>query len=449
VSWAGGRLGEFLWSKQRDVAESVVVNRRTAVKSCHGVGKSFVAAQVACWWLDTHPVGSAFVVTSAPTAPQVRAILWREINRAHRKGNLPGHCLQTEWQMGDEIVAYGRKPADYNEDAFQGIHAEYVLVILDEACGIPQQLWIAANALATNEDCRILAIGNPDDPTSHFAKVCQPGSGWNVIHIGAKHSPNFTNEEVPDQLRRLLVGQTYLDEMATDVGEGSPIWISKVDGEFPIDSTHGVVLASQLAACRHPKDSTEPTIEPVVELGVDVAGSEDGDVTVIRERRGWKAGRAWRCQSPESEVIAEEVRSRIVETGATVVKIDAIGIGWGVAGHLTDMGNRGEHQAVIVKVNVGEASTDPRRFPKLRDQIWWEIGRLHTEKGTWDLSEIDDRTAADLIAPQWSPDSAGRIKVEQKDETRKRLGRSPDDADALLLAFYGGKKGGRMRFRGQ
>jgi hypothetical protein len=444
VGWAEVRLGEFLWSKQCDVARSVVEHRRTAVKSAHDTGKSFTASRLTAWWLDVHEPGTAFVVTTAPTAAQVRAILWREIGRAHRKGNLPGRCLQTEWQMGDELVAYGRKPADYDEEAFQGIHAEFVLVIIDEACGVPHQLWIAANSLAANENARILAIGNPDDPTSHFAKVCQPGSGWNVIHIAAKHSPNFTDEKVPDDLRPLLISQTYLDEMAADVGEGSPIWTSKVEGEFPSDTTHGVVLASQLAACRRPSDNVET--EPV-ELGVDVAGSEDGDVTVIRERRGWKAGRSWRLQSPESEVIAAEVRTRIVETGAVKVKIDAIGIGWGVAGHLNDMAARGEHTAEIVKVNVGEASSNPKRYPKLRDQIWWEIGRLHTEQGTWDLSEIDDRTAADLLAPQWSPDAAGRIKVEPKDETRKRLGRSPDDGDALLLAFYAGRKGGRMRYR--
>jgi len=45
-------------------------------------------------------------------------------------------------------------------------------------------------------------------------------------------------------------------------------------------------------------------------------------------------------------------------------------------------------------------------------------------------------TVKQLIAPRWRPDSAGRIQVEKKDETKKRLGRSPDDADALLLAFY-------------
>ena len=175
-----------------------------------------------------------------------------------------------------------------------------------------------------------------------------------------------------------------------------------------------------------------------MQLGVDVGGSEKGDHTVIRERRGVVAGRVWRFQSSDSNVVAKKIRDAIVETGATQVKIDSIGIGWGVAGHLNAMREANEHRATIVKVNVGSATSKPDRFPRLRDEIWWDVGRELCERGGWDLSAIDDRTAADLLAPKWSPDAAGRRQVEKKDLTRERLGRSPDDADALLLAFYSG-----------
>lgn len=449
AAWVDNRLGEFFWSKQIEIAQSVVENRRTAVQACHGVGKSFSAARFIAWWLDIHPPGEAFVVSTAPTAKQVEAVLWREVNKAATKAQAKGtpfigRVLTTEWKLGNELIAYGRKPADHDPTAFQGIHARFLLVVLDEACGIPKELWVAANSLATNEDCRILAIGNPDDPTSHFATVCAEGSSWHRIKISAFDSPNFTDEVVPDDLRVMLVGQTYVDEMAEDVGVGSPIYTSKVLGEFPEDSTDGVVLASSVAQCRIAKDLTPDQLEPV-ELGVDVGGSENGDWTVIRERRGMKAGRTWRCQSSESEIVAEAIRAAIVESEATAVKIDSIGIGWGVAGHLTSMASDGKHEAAIVKVNVGAAAADPKRFPKLRDEIWWEVGRGHSEAGTWDLSEVDDRTASDLLAPKWAPNTRGQIKVEPKDETRKRIGRSPDDGDALLLAFYVAPLGKRAR----
>jgi hypothetical protein len=74
----------------------------------------------------------------------------------------------------------------------------------------------------------------------------------------------------------------------------------------------------------------------------------------------------------------------------------------------------------------------------LRAELWWELGRGLSESQGWDLSAMDnaDTTVAQLLEPRWDVDPKGRIRVEPKDEIRKRLGRSPDNADALLLAFY-------------
>jgi hypothetical protein len=105
----------------------------------------------------------AFVVTTAPTTAQVEAILWRYIGGAHRTGILPGRVtLDAKWYIGQELVAYGRKPADYDQAAFQGIHARYVLVIIDEAGGVPKSIFDAVDALATNVHARVVAVGNPD-----------------------------------------------------------------------------------------------------------------------------------------------------------------------------------------------------------------------------------------------------------------------------------------------
>lgn len=446
AGWVADRLGGFFWSKQVQIATSLANNRRTAVQSCHGVGKSASAARFAAWWLDVHPPGEAFVVSSAPTFAQVRAVLWREIGKVWRQADAHGHPLlgrvnQTEWMLGSEVIAFGRKPSDTDPTAFQGIHARYVLVLLDEAGGIPKDLWIAAGALATNDDCRILAIGNPDDPGSHFSEVCAPDSGWHVIKISAYDSPNFTGEPVPGWLSPLLVSPTWVDEMRSDVGEGSAPWLSKVLGEFPTDTDDAVVRLTALRACQVEQEWSDEQLSPV-ELGVDVGAG--GDMTVIRERRGLKAGRVWRASTPEPRQVVDLVIQALTETEAVIVKIDSIGVGWGIAGRLVELGETGAHHARIVKVNVGQPSSRPDRFPRLRDQLWWEIGRQLSEQRGWDVSGIDERTVADLTAPKWAPDASGRVKVESKDETRKRIGRSTDDADALLLAFYAGAGNGGL-----
>jgi hypothetical protein len=154
-----------------------------------------------------------FVVTTAPTTAQVEAILWRYIGAAHRKASLPGRItLDAKWYIGQELVGYGRKPADYDQAAFQGIHACYVLVIIDEAGGVPKSIFDAVDALATNIDARVVAVGNPDDPASHFATICKPGSGWAVKKISAFDTPAYTGEEVPAELLPLLVSPEWVEE---------------------------------------------------------------------------------------------------------------------------------------------------------------------------------------------------------------------------------------------
>jgi hypothetical protein len=113
VGWATYRLGEFWWSGQRESTEMVVRNRYSTIKASHDVSKSHTVSRLACWWIDVHPPGEAFVVTTAPTTAQVEAILWRYIRTAHRKASLPGRItLDAKWYIGQELVGYGRKPPD-------------------------------------------------------------------------------------------------------------------------------------------------------------------------------------------------------------------------------------------------------------------------------------------------------------------------------------------------
>lgn len=462
VGWVDARLGEFTWSGQRRILDAVLEHRRTAVEACHSSGKSFIAARAAAWWIDVHAPGDAFVVTTAPRGDQVKAILWREIGRAHRKGGLPGRVNLTEWYLdlggGEELVAMGRKPSDYEQQSFQGIHAQHILVILDEADGIPSTLWEQVDTLASNEHSRILAIGNPIDPTSRFAQAVRlpadldpeaeaaheydSPSGWHVIRIDAYRTPNFTGEPVPDVVSTALISRAWVDDMARTHGTGSAWFISRIRGRHPLDTEDGVIRGSKIRACRHLDDDglpfpAEHLWDPAqllpVELGVDVGAG--GDESVIRERRGRRTGRVWRQRNPDTMELVALVEDAIEITGATAVKIDTIGIGKGVVDRLEQRRRQGHHRARIVPVNVGAAAADPARFVRLRDQVWWEIGRELIEDGGVDLTELDDETVSQLVAPRLVPNVAGRIQVEAKAETKKRIGRSPDDADAWLLAY--------------
>lgn len=436
AGWVRRKLEQVPWSRQVEVLESVRDNRRTVVPSCHAAGKSQLAAWLAGWWVDAHPPGTAFVVTTAPSWAQVRAILWRYIGRMHRQAKLRGRVNQTEWWLGEEMVGFGRKPADDDEDGFQGIHAFYVLVIVDEASGIPAALWTAILALLTTADCRVLAIGNPDYQGSLFSKMCEPGSGWNVIRIDGFDTPNFTDEALPPGAP--LLDQSWIDDLVKDYGVDSPQYVAKVRAQFPADRSDGIIPWSWVHQCRG-VEATERVgpLRVPVELGVDVGGG--GDLTVIRARSGATVGERWTANTDDSEVIVDEIVKAVRVSGASRVKVDFGGIGFGVVGSLRRrVVAEVPHPVTVDAVNFGATAKDPAKYLNVRAELWWE-GRLRSKPGAlepWDLSEADDRTMADLTEPRWFETKDGRIQVEAKDEVRKRLGRSPDDGDALLLAFY-------------
>lgn len=440
VLWANQKLGVELWSKQKEILYSVRDNDLTAVHSAHEIGKSFVAALAICWWIDVHTPGSALALSTAPTETQVKSILWREINKMHKLGGLVGHTNQKEWYIGTQLAGMGRKPSDENADAFQGHHADHMLLVYDEANGIPKTLWDSGSSLVANEGGRTLAIGNPDDPSGEFSRKCAAGSDWNVIHVGYQHTPNFTGEDVSQDLKRRLISVKWVEQKKKDWGEDSALFQSKCLGQFPTVTVDGVIPLRNLQACRY----LELPETGVREGGIDVGAG--GDRTVIRERVGMRAGRELSFVDSDPMRTVGKLVETINDWGLTRVKVDSIGIGWALTGRLRELStahffNAGPgttHAAEVVGINFAEGSSDPLRFINLRAEVWWTIGREYSRLQRWDLAEVDDDVFSELAAPNYViRDSGGKIQIEPKDSVKKRLGRSPDRAEALLLAFAG------------
>lgn len=446
VGWARDRASIALWSQQQKIIESVRDHPKTAVHSCHEIGKSFVAATTVCWWLDTHPAGEAFVVTTAPTAPQVKAILWREINRIHTRAGLRGRTNLTEWYLGSELVAFGRKPSDYNTQAFSGQHARYFLVVLDEACGIPKSLWDSASTLTANPlTGRILAIGNPDDPVGEFASVCAPGSGWNTIGISALDTPNFTGEPVSQIVSDSLIHPHWFEDRKAYWGEDSALFQSKCLGQFPtVGDPWQVVPISWANQCRYLEF---PAGRKPVEAGIDVGAGNDRTVVIIREGNRVKCAKWFVNPDPMQSVGL--IAAFLKENNVDCAKVDSIGVGWGLYGRLRELSSRNNpssslttHSADVVPINVAESPSEGKEhlYMNKRAEMWWEVGRENCRLKRWDLSGLEPKLLDDLLHELTMPkyeivDSQGKIKIEPKEKIRERLRASPDLAEGLLLAF--------------
>jgi len=436
VGWISERT--FIWSKQMEICESVRDHRYTAVRACHGPGKSFIAGWIACWWIATHD--DARVITSAPSGNQVKNILWQEIRRAHRRAGLDGYITQgeiPEWKMNGEVVGFGRKPADYVDadqaaTSFQGIHAEHVLVILDEASGIPDWLATATENLVTNEFSRVLMIGNPDNPNSYFARMSKPGGGYNAIRITAWDLPAYTGEPVPDEVARRLTGKLWVEERRRRWGEGSVLWTSKVEAEFPNVSEDTLftpsVIAAGIAAVRRARGLGTAGMD-VARLGADetvVYWNRSGNV---RLKAAWSKFDTMETVGKYIGLWAAESQDGVIPGAVPPTSIDITGgTGAGPFDRLREQGYP------VSPFNASEKAYNPTKFLNRRAEVYWEAKEA-MEDGAIDIDAADEDLQQELLEHKFKRNSSGRVQIESKDEVARRLKRSPDRADAFVISL--------------
>jgi hypothetical protein len=475
--WAKDVLGIHLWSKQREVAESVLVHKRTAVKSCHNAGKSKLAAIIACWWVATHPIGQAIVVTTAPTYQQVHGILWREISKHHQLAidhgqPMPGYITQSDkWNIntpeGNFQAGWGRKPADTNLHGFQGVHERYVLVIVDEACGINESLWTAIEAITTTGDARILAIGNPDDPNTQFGKIfndSKVSSQWSLNTISAFDTPNlarhFLNDpssphykyavldkNFPDELRPFMLQEDTVDSWREQWSESDPRWKSKILGEFPDQSENS--LFSQAVVNKAVETIVIPDHDSRPILGVDVArfgndlsaiySVEEGTVYAIdddgaktaTQRRGKLVRRVKVWAKADGVEAANLIHQTALETGAREVRIDIGGLGAPIKDQVAVLA-----QTTYSVVGMNGNGPTPDSYHWKNARAWWHDSlreQMHT--GTIDIDYGDDNLKNELLGIRYHFKNTHRaLQVESKDDMAARNVKSPDHSDAVVYA---------------
>ena len=174
------------------------------------------------WYLTAFP--ESRVVTTAPTFSQVRDLLWSEINAAVGKApeGLFPPCDATRLTISRSWFAVGLSTD--RPERFQGHHAENLLLVVDEASRVHDDIYEAAEGFLTSPNARVLLIGNPTQTSGTFYRAFHSESHlYNTIHISAWDTPNVTGEEVPDPARKALVSPDWVEQRKQQWGEGSPL----------------------------------------------------------------------------------------------------------------------------------------------------------------------------------------------------------------------------------
>jgi phage terminase large subunit len=429
VQFAEVILGHQVWSKQGEMLHSVASHACTAVKACHASGKTFTAAEAVLWWITSHE--EAIAVTTAPTWTQVERLLWGEIGSAIAGARIQyPKASNTALHLGPARYAIGLST---NEGVrFQGFHGN-VLIVLDEAPGVLGEIWEAIEGIRAGGDVRVLALGNPTIASGPFyGAFTSSRENWNLVTISAFDTPNLegiTLEmllELPDPELNYnpypyLTTRRWVKEKYLEWGSEHPLWQSRVLGNFPSQAEDALLSLSWLEAAKYRETADEGSFH----AGVDVAGPGE-DETVVCVRRGSRIvlTKAVAGRDSRGDVMAA---LRPYQGRLATVNIDSVGIGYYMAQHLSDQG------LPVREVNVGERAKDTEKYVNRKAELYWGF-RERVQSG--DMGGLsDERMIAQLAGIRYSHNSRGQIVIESKEEARKRGVKSPDRAEALMLAF--------------
>jgi hypothetical protein len=399
---------------------------RLTIRSGHGVGKSALLA-----WIILHFVLTRYpskCVATANTGSQLFDVLAAETKMWLRKleqtipafkGLLTAQNDRIELAAAPESAfATYRTSRLENPEALQGVHSENVLLIADEASGIPDQVFEAAGGSMSSPGAIAVLAGNPTRPSGYFFLTqTRLTAHWRVIHVPISRST--------------IASQDYAAEMAEAHGQESNVYRVRVLGEFPVDEEDTLIPLSLVQdAVGRDVDLATPGAPEI--WGVDVARFGEDSSALAKRRANTllepiKVFRQYDTMQLTGAIVAEYNALPPLQR-PTEICVDVIGIGAGVVDRLREL------DLPVLGVNVAESATFQNQGAhRLRDELWLAAK-------TWLLARDcrlpdDPNLVAELATPRVRFTSAGKLRVESKDEAKARGIKSPDRADAFCLTF--------------
>ena len=404
---------------QAEAMMTLVTEPRLCVKAGHGVGKSPLLAWTILWWMCTRR--PCKVAATANTAHQLSDVLWSEIGRWHKAMRV----LKNEIEIKSDKIQLKGAPDSFTSakvarrdqpEALAGLHSDHMLYVVDECSGIPDIIFEVAQGALSSPGAKIVMTGNPTRTSGYFYDAFHKNADrWHKMTVSCYDSER--------------VSQDFIDDMARQYGEESNVFAIRVKGEFA-EGDQDTVIPRELAAAATRRDVDPTEVGPMI-WGLDVSRTGQ-DRTALCKRRGNTVFEviSWRdldLMETVGRVKAEYDNARW-DMRPDEICVDSIGLGAGVADRLNEL------ELPPRSVNVAESSAMGDRFMRLRDELWWSA-REWLEQRDCVLPD-DEQLITELALPRYSFNSSGKIKIESKDESKKRHGgKSPDLADSFVLTF--------------
>jgi len=416
---------------QAKVLRAFPHHQRIAMKACKGPGKTTLLAWLAWNFLATRPHPK--IAATSITKDNLEDNLWPEMAKWQNQSQFLKTAFEWQktrisskehpetWWMSARTWA---KTADQTQQSntLAGLHADYLLFILDEAGGIPDAVMAAAEAgLATlGGEHKILIAGNPTHLEGPLYRACtQERHLWLTVEITG-------DPEDPNRAPRISI--KWAKEQIEKYGKDNPWVLVNVFGQFPPSSINALLGVEEVSAAmkRHLTEDIYNWAQK--RLGVDVARFGD-DRTVIFPRQGLAAFDPITMRHARDSAVSVDIANRTImekkHFGSEMEFFDDT-VGW--AHGAIDVMRAAGHSPVAVQFN-GKAN-DPRYFNK-RAEMWMNLAKWVQSGGA--LPHVPE-LVRELTAPTYTY-CHGKFQLEDKKQIKNRLGFSPDLGDALALTF--------------
>lgn len=406
---------------QEDLLRAVARgDRKISVRSGHGTGKSTALSWAMLWFLlFRYPCK---VVVTAPTTAQLYDALFAELRRWINE--LPEVLRELLEVKADRVELRGapseafislRTSRAEQPEALAGVHSDNVLLVVDEASGVPEQVFEAASGSMSGESATTLLAGNPTRTSGTFYEThTKLREHWTTLHWSCVDSPRVSRE--------------FVEEMKLRYGEDSNAFRIRVLGEFALGDDD-VIIPLHLAEAAVDRDvALTPNLRPIWALDVARYGS---DRTVLLKRTGNVVTDVGVWQGLDLMATVGRVKAQydalLPSQRPNEIMVDSIGLGAGVVDRLRELG------LPVRGINVSEAPAFGNTYLNLRTELIFRV-RGWLELRTSRLPKMGE-LITELTSIRYSFSSTGKVKAESKDDMRKRGVRSPDIADALFLSF--------------
>ena len=444
--------GITLTPDQIRVLENVLTNRPTIVESAHSVGKSLLAALLACWFYETHPDSIGLI--TAPVNRQISEIIFKEMRR------IMPNCKDFAPKANSLFKNAGWWVNGYatnSGDAFQGKHSKGgILIIFDECASVDQIFWDRAHSMfeSGKKNHYFLAIGNPYNKSSPMYLEALTGK-YNIVSMSALTHPNIvekreviegaiTYNTVKERLKLdcrpadsheidkafQFEGKNYISE--------NPIFDVQIRGKYPSQSDFSLYSEQDLANLLLPIPDDK---DYLVTIGADIARyGACSSVFVVRKGPNIVEVQAYKgfsiVQSAEKiKELCRKYGTKNLSPYSIPCNIDGSGLGAGV---IDLAGTKNDRYNFIEVINNKKASEDIETYVQgKRSEIWVRARDLARKKA---LSiamlpkQQQELLLQELRMPCFEVNNRSQIVLESKEKIIKRLGRSPDFGDSFGLA---------------